>query len=123
MSRDAVREAKGLLALASWGEPGLFQRAAVLLTREALETSMKGFWARHSPDLQRASTRAQLDGLAVFLEDDILTAGDTAHLWNTLSRACHYDDGYLSPGATEVADWLARAERLCSAIDRHAASS
>ena len=84
---------------------------------------MRGFWARHSADLERANTRAQLHGLAVFLEDDILTAGDTAHLWNTLSRACHYDDGYLSPGATEVADWLARAERLCAAIDLRAASA
>ena len=121
MSIDALKGARGVLALASLGEPGLFQRAAVLLTRQALESSLDRFWAWHSPDLQRASTRAQLVGLAVFLEDDILTAGDAAHLWNTLSRSCHFDDNYLAPGATEVSDWLARAERLCAAIDRRAA--
>ena len=120
MSRDALDKAKGLLVLKAHEEPGLFQRAAVLLTRQALEAALKRFWAQHSTDLQRANTRAQLDSLAVFLEDDILTAGDANQLWNTLSRACHYDDNYLPPTANEVADWLARAERLCDTLDQRA---
>ena len=67
MSIDALKGARGVLALASLGEPGeLFQRAAVLLTRQALEkSSLDRFWAWVPPDLQRASTRAQLVGLAL----------------------------------------------------------
>lgn len=116
MSRDALKEARALLALASREEPGLFQRATVLLARQALESSLRGFWAHHSADMQHVNARAQLAGLAVFLPNNEPTAGDAAQLWNALSRACHYDDGYLSPSPTEVEDWLTRAERLCLAI-------
>lgn len=122
MTRGTLDEARALLVLASREEPGLFQRAAVLLARQALESSLRVFWVQHSPDLQRVSTRAQLAGLAVFLAAGP-TAGDAAQLWNALSRACHYDDNYLSPSPTEVEDWLTRAERLCRAIENSQVAS
>ena len=119
MTSSAFDEAWRLLDRPPTPDSGLWGRAAVLLARQGLEGSLHRFWERHAPDLREANTTAQLICLGEFMGGDLLTAGDAMQLWNTLSRACHYDDDYLAPNATEVADWLERAERLCTTIDGH----
>lgn len=99
------------------GDPGLWERAAVLLARQTLETSLQSFWERHAPDLAKSNTSVQLLCLAEFMGGDNFMAGDATQLWNALSRACHYDAYDRTPTATEVAGWLERAERICTAID------
>ncbi len=117
MTSSALAEARRLLEYPPTTDSGLWERAAVLLSRQALEASVERFWEQRSPDLQRANTRAQLLCLSEFMGGDTPVAGDATQLWNTLSRACHYDDDYLAPTAAEVAGWLERAERLCTIID------
>lgn len=119
MTSSAFDDARHLLERPPTPDSGLWGRAAVLLTRQALELSVERFWERHSPDLQRANMRAKMLCLSEFMGGDTVTAGDAMHLWNALSRVCHYDDDYLAPNAAEVAGWLERAERLCAAIDAH----
>ena len=116
MTSSVFDEARRLLEHPPTPDPGLWGRVAVLLTRQSLEASLDGLWERRSPDLRQVSMRAQLICLGEFM-DDALAAGNATQLWNTLSRACHYDDNYLAPNAAEVADWLERAERLCAIID------
>ena len=112
-------EARMLLERPPTGDPGLWERAAVLLARQTLEASFQSFWGQRAPDLAKSSTRAQLLCLAEFMGGDNLMAGDATQLWNALSRACHYDAYGRTPVASEVADWLERAERLCTTIDGH----
>lgn len=117
MTSSAFDETRHLLERPPTPDSGLWGRAVVLLTRQALEASVERFWERHSPDLQQANMRAQLICLGEFMGDAALTAGNATQIWNTLSRVCHYDDDYLAPNAAEVAGWLERTERLCAAID------
>lgn len=115
----ALDEARHLLGRPPTPDFGLWERAVVLLMRQALEASMEAFWERHSPDLRGANTTAQLVCLGEFMGNSAQTGGDATQLWNTLSRVCHYDDDYLAPNAAEVTGWLERTERLCAVIDAH----
>ena len=119
MASGILGEARMLLAQPPTGDPGLWERAAVLLARQTLEASFQSFWERRAPDLAKSNMRAQLLCLAEFMGGDNLVAGDATQLWNALSRACHYDAYDRMPVASEVTGWLERTEHLCAAIDAH----
>ena len=117
MALSILSEARELLDQPPIDNPGLWERAAVLLARQEMEASFGRFWERHSPDVAGSSMQTQLLCLAEFMGGDNLMAGDATQLWNDLSRACHYDAYDRTPVASEVSGWLDRVERLCAAID------
>ena len=80
MSADLLREARTLLDKPPSAAPGLWERAAVLLARQALEEALDGFWANRSPDLRQASMRAQLLCLGVLMNNE-RDAADVDQLW------------------------------------------
>ncbi len=117
----ALGQAQQLLKHPPSKVPGLWERAVVLLTRQALEASLDTLWDRRSPDLRGAPLRAQLLCLGEFVSPTEL-AGEVAHLWAVLSTACHYEAYNLTPSSGEVALWVEQVARLCAAIDLRAAS-
>lgn len=119
MATGILREARLLLQSPPTHEVGLWERAAVLLARQAIEAALERFWEHHSADLKYpAPKRTQLVCLTGFMGGDSRTAGDVNQLWNTLSRACHYDDFALTPTASEILAWLDRADRLCEIMEQ-----
>jgi len=107
---ELLAMARQLLARASPETAGLWPRAAALLGRQALETSLDGYWASRRIALESCPTLQQLICLREYLEDEEL-AGRVHHAWNALSRACHHHPYDLPPSAAELAGWLETVER------------
>jgi hypothetical protein len=101
--------ARQLLGRASPETAGLWPRAAALLGRQALETSLDGYWASRRIALESCPTLQQLICLREYLDDEDL-AGRVHHAWNALSRACHHHPYDLPPSAGELAAWLETVE-------------
>jgi hypothetical protein len=106
--------ARQLLARASPETAGLWPRAAALLGRQALETSLDGYWSARRLALESCPTRQQLICLREYLDDADL-AGRLHHAWNALSRACHHHPYDLPPSAGELLAWLETVERWLTA--------
>ena len=121
MTAELLRESRELLDQPPSAAPGLWERAAVLLARQALEEALDRFWASRSPDLRQASMRAQLLCLGVLMNNE-RDAADVDQLWGALSDACHFDACTPAPGAEEVHVWLNETERLCTILERRAGS-
>ena len=102
--------ARQLLARASPETAGLWPRAAALLGRQALETSLDGYWAARRIPLESCPTLQQLICLREYLDDPDL-AGRVHHAWSALSRACHHHPYELPPSAGELQGWLEIVER------------
>ncbi|HET7290960.1 MAG TPA: hypothetical protein VFM88_00915 [Vicinamibacteria bacterium] len=75
---------------------------------------MRQRWARHAPELQACSMRAQLICLRSYLEDAPLAAR-TGHAWSALTRACHHHPYELAPTARELQGWFSAVGELLSA--------
>lgn len=105
--------------------PGLWERAAVLLARQALEETLDSFWRNRSRDLLKRSIpmRVKLLCLGAFMNNDYCTAADVAQLWSTLSNACHFDAHHPTSGAEEIHIWIDRTEELCELLARKAGRS
>ena len=101
--------------------PGLWERAAVILARQALEEALDRFWTSRSPDLLQASMRAQLLCLGALMNNE-RDAADVEQLWGALSDACHFDACAPAPGAEEIHVWLDQTARLCAIIKRRTGS-
>ena len=119
MSTEFLREARTLLDEPPSAGPDLWERAAVLVLRQALEEALDRFWAGRSPDLLTASMRAQLLCLGVLMNNE-RDAADVDQLWGALSDACHFDACTPAPGAGEIHVWLDQTERLCTILERRA---
>ena len=119
MTAEPLREARALLHHPPSIHPGLWERAAILLARQALEEALDDFWRARAPDLLNASMRAQLLCLGPLMNND-RDAADVDQLWGALSNACHFDALQPTPGAVEVRSWLTDAERLCQHLARRA---
>ena len=119
MTAELLREARTLLDHPPSTQPGLWERAAILLVRQALEEALDDFWRARAPDLLHASMRAQLLCLGTLMRND-RDAADIAQLWSTLSDACHFDACYPTPSAHEIHVWLDRTEELCALLARKA---
>lgn len=110
---ELLAMARQLLARASPETAGLWPRAAALLGRQALETSLDGYWAARRIPLESCPTLQQLICLREYLGDADL-AGAVHHAWNALSRACHHHPYDLPPSAGELSAWLETVERWLS---------
>ena len=117
MSAEPLREARTLLDSPPSTQPGLWERAAILLARQALEEALDYFWCARAPDLLHASMRAQLLCLGPLMNDD-RDAADVDQLWGALSNACHFDALQPAPTAAEVHAWLTETQRLCQLLAR-----
>ena len=98
---------------------GLWERAAILLARQALEEALDHFWRSRSPDLLNASMRAQLLCLGPLMNND-RDAAQVAQLWGALSDACHFNTYQPTPSPSEVHTWLDQTECLCAVLARKA---
>ena len=119
MTAEPLREARALLDRPPSDHPGLWERAAILLARQALEESLDGFWCARAPHLLNASMRAQLLCLGPLMKDD-RDAANVDQLWGALSNACHFDALQPAPTAAEVHAWLTNTQRLCQLLARRA---
>ena len=119
MTAEPLREARALLDRPPSNQPGLWERASILLARQALEEALDDFWRARAPDLLHASMRAQLLCLGPLMSND-RDAADIAQLWSTLSDACHFDACYPTLSAHEIHVWLDRTEELCALLARKA---
>ena len=119
MIADLLHESRALLDQPPSTAPGIWERAAVLLARQALEETLDRFWTNRSPDLLQASMRAQLLCLGVLMNNE-RDAADVDQLWGALSDACHFDACAPAPSAAEIHVWLDEAARLCAILERRA---
>lgn len=119
LSADLLRESRALLDQPPSAAPGLWEQAAALLARQALEEALDRFWASRSCDLLQASMRAQLLCLGTLMNNE-RDAADVDQLWGALSDACHFDACAPAPSAAEIRIWLDEAVRLCAIIERRA---
>ena len=121
VTAEPLREAHALLDHPPSTRPGLWERAAILLARQALEEALDHFWRARAPDLLNASMRAQLLCLGPLMNNH-RDAADVDQLWGALSNACHFDPFQPTPGPAEVRAWLTDTERLCLLLARRAGS-
>ena len=119
MTANLLCDARALLEQPPSSAPDLWERAAVSLARQALEEAMDRFWTNRSPDLVRASMRAQLLCLGTLMNNE-RDAADVDQLWGALSDACHFDACAPAPSAAEIHVWLDEAARLCAILERRA---
>lgn len=122
MTAEPLREARALLDSPPSTQPGLWERAAILLARQALEETLDDFWRARAPDLLHVSMRAQLLCLGPLMNND-RDASDIDQLWGALSNACHFDALQPIPGPAEVHAWLTDTQRLCHLLARRAGHS
>lgn len=109
MARQLLQRADGKTA-------GLWPRAAALLARQALESSLDFYWRSRGLALGACSTRAQLLCLGGYLKDGQL-AREAHHAWAALSRACHHHPYELAPTAEELEGWVKAVERLGTGLE------
>ena len=117
MTADLLPTSRALLDQPPSAAPGLWERAAVLLARQALEEALDRFWSSRSPDLLQASMRAQLLCLGTLMNNE-RDAADVDQLWGALSDACHFDACAPAPSAAEIHVWLEETARLCRILER-----
>lgn len=117
LSAELLRESRALLDQPPSAAPDLWERAAVLLARQALEEALDRFWASRSRDLLQASMRAQLLCLGSFMNNE-RDAAEVDQLWSALSDACHFDACAPAPSASEIRVRLDEATRLCAILER-----
>lgn len=119
MTAEPLREARTLLDNLPSTHPGLWERAAILLARQALEEALDDFWHARAPDLRHASMRAQLLCLGPLMNNDH-DAAQVAQLCGALSDACHFNALQSTPAAAQVRAWLTDTQRLCQLLARRA---
>ena len=111
-----VAEARTMVDRHDPGLAGVWQRAAALLARQALEGAVAQTLASRAPGAERASAHAQLICLPTYAPDE--AAYDARYLWSVLSRACHHHPYELAPTAVELDDWISAVERLVESLRR-----
>jgi hypothetical protein len=102
---DLTRAARRLVEGPDPGTRGLWPRAALLVTRQALELALDRLWQRREPGLESCSARAQFLCLGPYLGDAAL-AREAHAAWQSMSRGCHYRPYELPPTAEELTRWL-----------------
>ena len=117
MNHHELLEAAGrALDTASSLPVGVRSRVAALLGRQAVEEGLLRLWERRSPALARCTTRAQLLCLPSYISSG--SALETAHVWSSLSGACHHHPYELAPTVDEIRNWLLVAGECLVEIER-----
>jgi hypothetical protein len=102
--------ARDLLTYANYSTAGIWPLAVVLLTRQALELTLDGYWLGTHPEVAECSMRAQLLCLRQLANEE--TAESASHLWGSMSSACHHHPYDLSPTASELLRWIEGVEEV-----------
>lgn len=90
---------------------GLWPRAAALLARQALETALDDFWkAKKLEFATHGGRRQQLICVREYMDPE--KAGEIAHAWSALSRACHHHPYELAPTVGELEGWMGTVTTL-----------
>lgn len=98
-----VASARALLLRTRSGAPGLWPRAAALLARQSLESTLDEFWRLRGLAFDpRAGRRQQLICLRGYLLGAEKLTGRLHHTWAALSRACHHHPYELAPTVGEL---------------------
>jgi hypothetical protein len=116
-----LAEARRLLDDTSTGTVSVWSRAAAMLARQALEETLRRYWLRTAPGVERLSMRAQLSCLRAYLTAPALAA-DVAFAWHALSRATHHHPYELDPTRDELSSLIAATQRLLDADGLHGQS-
>jgi hypothetical protein len=113
---DLLTAARDVLAGKSPVSPGGWSRTVALLTRQALEKALSGFWEAQSATagLSACTRKSQLACLPFYL--DARAAREAAYLWAALSDACHYHAYELTPTAGELTGWISAATALTQSM-------
>lgn len=109
-SEEMLAVAEQLVQSPHAATAGLWPRAAAVLARQALESSIREFWRHKSLALQDCTWRAQLLCLREFAPEEL--AREAIQAYNHLSRACHYRPYELQPNKDELLDWMASVRRV-----------
>ena len=102
---DLLETARELLSRTDTKAKGIWPRAAALLCRQALETSLERFWKTRLPGMESVTMRAQLTCLVTYMDDAEL-AGRAAYTWTALSQACHHHTYEIAPTDAELRTWM-----------------
>lgn len=114
-AHDLVSGARDLIRIDDPRTAGLWPRAAALLARQSIESSMDALWELRSPGMRATTLRCQLLCLGDFLHDPAL-AGRVRLTWSALSRACHLRLYQFPPSLEELQPWLECAWELAQAV-------
>ncbi len=107
-------QCRTLLDRDDWATSFWWGRAAAVLGRQAVESSLQEFWTRHSPEMTASTARGQFLAVRLFLDERV--AADGHATWSLLSRACHHHPYDLQPSRDEVVGWIDAAERFHAAL-------
>ena len=103
-ARSLLHAARTLIDRPAPDTRGLWPRAAVFLTRQALEVALKTYWSAEAPGVEDCSERSQLLCLGRYLSDQPL-AGRAHQVWAALSRVSHHHPYDLPPTQDELHTW------------------
>ena len=90
----------------------VWPHAAAVLTRQALELSLRQYWFVREKGMLSASTASQLSGLRLDLARH--EVGDLRIAWNGLSRALHVSGYNHPPSVEELARWATAVRSLAT---------
>jgi len=116
--QQLIQHANQLLVRPRQATVGLWARAAALLARQALESSLDKFWDRCGWQLQRCSFRAQLLCLHELAGQEV--ARDAAYSYNFLSNVCHFNPYEASPTSVELRTILEMVESIACTLEEKA---
>ncbi len=97
-------------------DPGIAERAAALLARQALEELTAVALNRFGIDATTVDFTSQLICLQGTMADSDL-ATETAAVWGTLSTVVHHDGLELSPTESEVKEMIGRARSVVGRLE------
>ena len=104
-AEQLLAEAKRLVVGETSAEAGLRCRAAVLLSRQALEARVIEILATRAPHIEDAAFDAQLLSLLGVMQNAEL-AKRARYVWAALSSASHMQQYDLPPTSIELTDWI-----------------
>jgi hypothetical protein len=99
--------------LSSTAVGGCWPRAAALLARQSIETSLDVVWRARAPGVSMCSIHAQLLLLPIYLSDQTM-ARSAAYAWAALTRACHHHAYELAPTLSELRSLIRLARELAN---------
>lgn len=98
-----------------------WNRAAAVLTRQAIEQTVNQFWSVACPDMRRANWAEKWMAMPAYFGDPAAAnAVARAHYaWEALSESCHHRGYDLGLTEAELRGHLATTVLLARAVARH----
>jgi hypothetical protein len=120
---ELLAAARALLADELAATAGGWPRMVALLTRQALEEALSGFWEARTATagLSGSSRKSQLACLPFYLDAGV--AREAGYIWAALSDASHYHAYELAPTAGELTGWIDAVARLTQSMNQTASVS